>query len=253
MDHENYVKILASPDNYEGYALTRDGVWTEFNSNDNQSEKYKIHISLDRDTDNLLKSFNILFSIAKKYNIPSFKTLNISSVDFANDLLDQSNSVGKEYTIYLQDPSQQELWSKRILPEILTKFNEASIKPGRPSTGDTPIPGGSSFFYVRSAFNSLGIYTNAEMLMSQGFTLFESANLSPNPLLSLTINNAPRTEVKKNLVPVKREIMTPAREQIALVRKRFEEAKKDRIFFYMMVGFKYRIHIHQFGSEGEKK
>ena len=247
--YENYADILASSDNYEGYALKRGGVWTEFNSKDNQSEKHKIHISLDRDKENLLKSFNILFSIAKKYNIPSFKTLNISSVDFENDLLDQSNSVGKEYTIYLQDPNQQELWSQHILPEILTKFNEAGIKPGPPSTGDTPIPGGSSFFYVRSAFNSLGIYTNAEKLMSQGFTLFESANLSPNPLLNLTINNAPATEAKKLLKPVKMEIMAPAIEQIALVRKRFDEAMGNQIFFHMMVGFETKKYIYEFGNK----
>jgi hypothetical protein len=231
---QNYESVLQS-ENYEGYKLYSNygAGWTQFDAQEKISRREKFYISLTRDQTNIARAFFCVAPILKKYNIASFQTLKFTDMNNIG-----INADGKELVIFIQkNENNQELWSLKILPEILSKFKSMNIQCGNPSKGGVSVAGGEGFIYTRSSDNCFDIYMDAVQLEKFGFSAFESANISRYPWSNIRINNAQPIQEKKIRLEAKHEIIKHVPpQQVNAVKEVFDQLFNDTSFFQMIVG-----------------
>lgn len=230
-----YTEVLKS-EAYHGYTLYTylEAPWTMFKLKESTSDNEKFHISLKRDLTNISNAFDVIFPILEKYKISMFKTLKPTYIDTKG-----GNPDGKEVVIYIQEEeSNQELWSQKILPEILLGFERMNIQCGNPSQGDISVSGSKGFIYTRAPHNALGMYISTFHLQRWGFSQFESATISNYRWLNISINNAPPIQEKRIQLEAKNELTkVVSSEQREVVKVAFDEVFGDRSFFRMITGY----------------
>lgn len=147
------------------------------------SGQHKLHISIQRDPDNLSRAFDVAFTTLLAHRIACFKFVD-------RQLLGKTggNPDGKELVIFLHPLSEgpegdPAFWLQTFLPQLISAFQRAGVVPGSPSLADCPYPGGSGYVWARQSYNILDRYVDADALAEMGFTAEESAALSADTFL----------------------------------------------------------------------
>lgn len=168
---------------------------------------YKVHIAIAHDQATIKKALDLILPILMQHRIRSFKTVNPNHL-----LLNNRNTNGKEFCIYMQTQDKKSPESKPVfwitllnkIEDVLLENNIAKNPLG--ALGDLLFPGSKGYIYYRNSYNICQEYVSALLLNDSGFTKLEACEISHNNFFnSHTLSGSIATASPK---PAKKLVLT---------------------------------------------